>query len=363
MALKKGVNMVTIDNLDAVKLEQIITAYGGGRRSYSLRDTIKTSFPQQDATLLEEKVKELENDLFNLGRIQPFIDDDLVTEVIVNPDGFVWVEKNGRLTYSGLSLTKKNIDHLIYKITSKTNSVLDHKNPILNQMLQKNLRVNVVGAPVSPDGVSITIRKASKEVFSLESFGIESELRDFLSQAIVSGINTLIIGSTSSGKTALMRSLLNFVSDEERVIIVEDNSELKLAKKSFVNLETRSQTNSTSEVTLETLLKNTLRMRPDRIVVGEVRGSEAWYMLQGAITGHRGTITTIHGSDVESALFRLSVLAGISQSQITHDQMMDLVRSVFSLAVVCKKESNGKKSIDGVYKISGSNISTIYKRC
>lgn len=285
---------------------------------YDLIDEVIVSESKSRIIQIEDRGM-LKKDVFyairKLDVLQQFIDDSEITEIMVNGKEHIFVEKNGVLTETGCCIANdEKLNDLITQIVSKCNRRVNASSPIVDARLEDGSRVNVVMSPVSIDGSVITIRKFPKNPITMERLmevnSISQEAVLFLQRLVIAGYNIFISGGTSSGKTTFLNALSDFIPSEERIITIEDSAELQLLEvPNLVRLETRNRnTEGCSEITIRDLIKTSLRMRPDRIVVGEVRGPEAVDLLQCLNTGHDGSMSTGHANSAGDMLSRLETM-------------------------------------------------------
>lgn len=263
----------------------------------------------------KELVDKVYNALKKLDILQPLIDDKDITEIMINGPENIFVENGGKVTKLNINFENKRIlENLIQKIVSEVNRVVNESSPIVDARLQDGSRVNIVLPPIALNGPIVTIRKfpdTPMTVKQLIKFGsITREIADILEALVQAKYNILISGGTGSGKTTFLNALSNFIPKDERVITIEDSAELQIVEiENIVRLETRNaNTEGKGQVTIRDLIKSSLRMRPDRIVVGEVRGAEALDMLQAMNTGHDGSLSTGHANSTDDMLSRLETM-------------------------------------------------------
>lgn len=342
----------------------------------------------------------LGRDLFNAFRkldlLQEFLEDEEITEIMINGVQSIFVEKNGRLFQSDKRfLSREKLEDVIQQIVAGSNRLVNEASPIVDARLPDGSRVNVVLAPVAINGPIVTIRKFPRESITMEqliSWGsVGEETAKFLTTLVKAGYNIFISGGTGSGKTTFLNALSQFIPKEERIITIEDNAELRiLDAPNLVSLEARNaNVEGTGEVTIRDLIKSALRMRPDRIIVGEVRGAEAIDMLQALNTGHDGSLSTGHANSPADMLSRLETmvlmgmdlpLAAIQRQMasgidmIVHlGRLRDKSRKVLEVAEVCGYEADGVRlaplyryeetgeehgKIQGIWKKVGSIVHT-----
>lgn len=262
-----------------------------------------------------EMARELFNNLRRLGVLQPLLDDENITEIMVNGSDFVYIEREGRLTRSDIRFESlEKLEDIIQSIVSRMNRVVNEATPICDARLEDGSRINVVLPPASVSGPILTIRKFSKEMLTMEQLidwgAISREGADFLKKAIRDRRNIFISGGTGSGKTTLLNILSNYIPKDERIITIEDSAELQIQNvENVVRLETRNANlERKGQITISDLIRTALRMRPDRIIVGEVRGGEALDMLQAFNTGHDGSLSTGHANSTKDMLSRLETM-------------------------------------------------------
>lgn len=259
--------------------------------------------------------KEVFNSIKGLGILEDLLEMDEVTEIMINGRNHIFIEKAGRIIPYDYSIeSEERLQDIIQQIVAKTNRRVNESNPIVDTRLEDGSRVNVVLPPVALDGAVITIRKFAKEKITINQLikwgTLTREVSDLLEKLVVAGYNIFVSGGTGSGKTTFLNVLSNFIPNDQRVVTIEDSAELQLKSvDNIVRLEAR-QANSQgeNEITIRDLIKTSLRMRPDRIIVGEVRGAEALDMVQSLNTGHDGSMSTGHGNSPKDMLARLETM-------------------------------------------------------
>ena len=275
------------------------------------------------------------NQMKKLGPLQPLLDDPSITEIMINGPDCVFIEQNGRVTRSPQHFeSKKQLEDIIQKIVSRVNRTVDTSNPICDARLEDGSRVNVVLDPIALNGPVVTIRKFPEKVLQFEDLirwgAITPEAAEFLQRCVEAKYNIFVSGGTGSGKTTFLNALSSFIPADERIITIEDSAELQIRTvPNLVRMETRNaNTEGKGEITIRDLIKSSLRMRPERIVVGEVRGAEALDMLQAMNTGHDGSLSTGHANSPKDMLSRLEtmVLTGA-------DFPMDAIRQQIAAAI------------------------------
>ncbi|MBE7064752.1 MAG: CpaF family protein [Ruminococcaceae bacterium] len=271
------------------------------------------------ADLLDSEKDELRTSVFNLRRkfgiIQPLLDDPEINEIMVNGTDAVFVEKNGELIQMPIRFeSREDLFNIIQSMASFSNRSINESSPIVDARLADGSRVNAVLNPTAINGPALTIRKFSERSFSMDDFiksgTLTRDEADFLKSAVEDACNIFISGGTSSGKTTFLNTLSRYISGKDRVIVIEDSSELRLSVPNIVRLETRLQNSEgKGAISMRKLIKTALRMRPDRIIVGEVRDESALDMIQALCTGHDGSMSTAHANSAEDVLLRLETMA------------------------------------------------------
>jgi pilus assembly protein CpaF len=319
-------------------------------------DNLKLTLPNE---VRESIIKEVFDELVGFGPIQPLLDDPEVSEVMVNGAKQVYIERNGELLETGITFPNEDqVYRLINRIVNPLGRRVDFDNPTVDARLPDGSRVNVVVPPVAIDGPSITIRKFLKTRLTMDQFielgSITPNMVEFLEACIVARLNILISGNTSSGKTTLLNILTGYIPGNERVITIEDAGELKLNQKYVVRLETKNPNpDGTGAVTPRDLVKNSLRMRPDRIIVGEVRGGEALDMLQAMNTGHDGSLTTLHANSPRDGIARLETMVMMAGLELPVFAIRRQIASSINLIVHMARLKDGSRRVTNITEIVG----------
>lgn len=319
-------------------------------------ETTQLKFPED---LKREIFKQVLNDLLGFGPIQPLLDDPDVSEIMVNGPKKIFVEKKGQLTKS--EITFDDDDHVlrvIDRIIMPLGRRVDFDSPTVDARLPDGSRVNAVVRPVSIDGPSITIRKFRKDKLKAEdliSFGsITKQMADFLEACVKARFNIVISGGTGSGKTTLLNVVSGFIPEGERIVTIEDAAELQLQQDHVMRMETKpANSDGLHAVTIRDLVKNSLRMRPDRIVVGEVRGGEALDMLQAMNTGHDGSLTTVHSNSPRDAISRLETLVLMAGMELPLKVVRTQISSAIDLIVQQTRLKDGKRKVTAITEVAG----------
>lgn len=299
------------------------------------------------------------NSMRRLDVLQPFLDDESLTEIMVNGPDNIFIERNGMLTLTPVKFeNQKKLEDTIQRIVARVNRVVNESSPIVDARLADGSRINVVLPPVALNGPILTIRKFRKEAMTMDdliSFGtITNEAAAALKNMVRARYNIFICGGTGSGKTTFLNVLSNFIPKEERIITIEDSAELKLvAVHNLVSLETRNKnTEGKGEITIRDLIRTSLRMRPDRIIVGEVRGHEAIDMLQAMNTGHDGSLSTGHANSTKDMLNRIETMV-LSGTDMPIEAIRQQIASAIDIMIFISRMRDKSRKILEVAEILG----------
>ena len=299
------------------------------------------------------------DELLGLGPIEPLLKDPTVSDILVNTYCQVYVERHGRLEHTAVKFKDdRHLLRIINKIVSGVGRRIDESQPLVDARLPDGSRVNAIIPPLAVDGPLLSIRKFAKIPIHIEKmieFGsLTPQIAELLQAIVRCRLNVLISGGTGSGKTTLLNAMSTFISDAERIVTIEDAAELQLQQSHVARLETRpSNIEGKGEIAQRELVKNSLRMRPDRIIVGEVRGGEAFDMLQAMNTGHDGSMTTIHSNSCRDALSRLEQMIGMARIDIPLRSMRSQIASALQVVIQLQRMSDGRRRLISVQEITG----------
>ncbi len=316
-------------------------------------------------TLRQQIYRDVLDDLLGYGPIQPLLDDPDITEVMVNGSDRIYTERKGKLTLTNVKFEDdEHVLRIIERIILPLGRRIDADTPTVDARLPDGSRVNAVIPPVAIDGPSITIRKFFTEKLTMQQlieFGsITAKMAEFLKACVVSRLNIVISGGTGSGKTTTLNILSGFIPEDERIVTIEDAAELQLHQDHVVRMETKAPNiDGSGQVTIRDLVRNSLRMRPDRIVVGECRGGEALDMLQAMNTGHDGSLTTVHANAPRDALSRLETLSLMSGLDMPLGVIREQIASAVDLIVQQSRLKDGSRKITYITEVAGMEGNTI----
>lgn len=347
--LIKEANLENITTLSPVERKKTIE-----RLIMQMIDEEKVIIPNDQ---IEQIIQQIINESVGYGPLEALLRDDSITEIMVNGAYEVFIEKQGKIEKTNVRFKDdEHVRHIIDRIIAPLGRRIDESSPMVDARLLDGSRVNAVIPPISIDGPSISIRKFKKDPFTLEDlmgFGsFSNEMATFLQAAVEAKANILVSGGTGSGKTTLLNVLSASIPRGERIVTIEDMAELRFNYDNLVRLEARPPNmEGKGEVTINHLVKNALRMRPDRIIVGEVRGSEAIDMLQAMNTGHEGSLTTVHANSPKDALGRLEAMVIMSGLPLTVEVIRGYFVGALDLIVQTSRFSDGKRRIVSIAEL------------
>ena len=357
--LKIKVHNRLFESMDVSRMETLDPALISAKVTSAIGETL-----DEDARLLTDNdrarlVEEVKNELLGLGPLEPLLRDDDVTDIMVNGCDQVFVEKRGKLHETGIHFhDDKHLMLIIDRIVSQVGRRVDESSPMVDARLRDGSRINAIIPPLALDGPSLSIRRFGKKRYSIDDLlakdSISPEMVAMLQAVVKARLNVLVSGGTGSGKTTMLNCLSSFIPHDERIVTVEDSAELSLQQTHVVRLETRPPNlEGKGEVTARDLVRNTLRMRPDRIIVGEVRGAEVFDMLQAMSTGHDGSIATIHANSSRECLGRLEMMMLLSGFSIPQRAMRQQIASAINMIAHVARLSDGSRRMMKVSEITG----------
>ncbi len=330
---------------------------GGGDLHARIRELVDREAGLLDDDARERLATRIAERSFGLGPLEPLLGDPTVDEVMVNGPGQVWVERDGRIEPTAARFDgEPDLRHAIERILAPLGRRVDEAEPLCDARLPDGSRVNVVVAPLALDGSVLTIRRFRPRGFGPDDLVANGTwagpLHDLLRNAVRARCNLLISGGTGSGKTTTLNALTEFIDEHERIVTIEDAAELRLRHAHVVRLEARpASLEGRGEVTVRRLVRNALRMRPDRIVVGEVRGAEALDMLSAMSSGHDGSLSTVHAGSPEEALRRVETLALMAGLGLPHEAIREQVAGALDLVVHQARMADGTRKVVAVSEV------------
>jgi pilus assembly protein CpaF len=302
---------------------------------------------------------EIQDEILGLGPLEPFLKDTDVSDILVNTYKQIYIEKFGKIELTDARFKDDaHLRRIIDKIVSTVGRRIDESSPMVDARLTDGSRVNAIIPPLAIDGPMISIRRFAADPFELEDLirfeTLTPEIGEILKGIVRAKLNVIISGGTGSGKTTTLNVLSRFIPTDERVVTIEDAAELQLKQKHVVRLETRPPNiEGKGEVTQRDLVKNSLRMRPDRIISGEVRGQEAFDMLQAMNTGHEGSLTTIHSNSPRDALMRLETMVAMANLEIPSQFLRRYISSAINVIIHQSRLADGRRKLISVQEITG----------
>jgi len=349
-------NRLNLDRLTRVRREDAepeIRALIGGMLE---RDREKTPLSLFER---ESIVSDVLHELFGLGPLEVLLSDRTISDILVNRFDQVYVERHGKLEPTDVVFKdERHLQQIIERIVSSIGRRIDESSPMVDARLADGSRVNAIIPPLALDGSVLSIRRFRTDRLAADDLvGRESwtqPMHEFLQSAVACRLNVIVSGGTGAGKTTLLNILSSFINDNERVVTIEDAAELKLRQRHVVRLETRpANIEGKGAVRQRDLVVNALRMRPDRIVVGEVRSEEALDMLQAMNTGHDGSLTTIHANSPRDALYRLDTMVAMANLNIPERAIRQQIASAVNLIVQVSRLSDGTRKVTGIAELTG----------
>ena len=343
--------LLSRDKVDEEEIRQIIAK------------TIENILGRPRGSLAEEEknkiISELVDEFAGLGPIENLMKDPEITEIMINGPGRIYIEKQGKKEVSDIVFEdEQQLRCLIYKILAPTRRRVDESYPFTDVSLKDGSRVNIIILPLSLDGSTITIRKFLKELKAIEDLirlgALDKRMADFLVACIKAKVNIIFSGATGAGKTTTLNVLTSYIPNQERIVTIEDTAELHLNQDHVVRLEARQPNiEGKGEVTIRDLFKNTLRMRPNRIILGEIRSGEALDMLQAICSGHAGSLSVIHADSPEDVIYRLETMILVSGVAISLDAIHRQTAAAINLIVQQEQLVDGSRKITNIAQVNG----------
>src|SRR5271170_2264236 len=354
--------------LDRLDLEKLGRSTGDSAREEVLaliRSSVNSEAVPLSFAEREQLSREILDEIFGLGPLEPLLKDPTISDILVNRFDRVYVERAGKLEITGLSFKdNQHLMQIIDRIVSRIGRRVDESSPMVDARLADGSRVNAIIPPLALDGACLSIRRFGRDPVTarnmLENHTLTEAMLELLSTMVKGRLNLLISGGTGAGKTTLLNVLSGYIPNVERIVTIEDAAELQLKQEHIVRLETRAPNiEGKGAVRMRQLVINSLRMRPDRIVVGEVRGEEAFDMLQAMNTGHEGSLTTVHANSVRDALARVENMVSMANLNIPERAVRHQIASAIHAVVQVARLSDGTRKVISVSEVTGMDDESI----
>ncbi|MGE0776050.1 MAG: CpaF family protein [Sphingomonadaceae bacterium] len=351
---KKLLDLINLSALETMSRAQVQSEIG---------DIVHEQLAQQKHALNQKErvqlVEDILDELLGLGPLEPLLKDETITDILVNGHNLVFVERHGRLEESKVRFKdERHLLRIIQKIVAAVGRRVDESAPFVDARLADGSRVNAIVPPLAVDGALLSIRKFARIPINMakltELGSIPAPIAEVLRAIVAARRNVLISGGTGSGKTTLLNAMSAYIDHAERIVTIEDSAELQLQQRHVARLETRpANIEGKGEVTQRELVKNALRMRPDRIIVGEVRAGEAFDMLQAMNTGHDGSMTTVHANSARDALARIEQMIGMSGVDIPMRSARAQIASAINIVIQVTRLSDGRRRLVSLSELTG----------
>jgi pilus assembly protein CpaF len=363
--MKSRLHRAIINRMDLTKLSQLDAEQLRAEVSRLAEGLLAVENMPLSTSDRERLVEEVRHELFGLGPLEPLLADPSISDILVNSPQNIYIERRGKLERTDVAF--KDDEHLmrvIERIVSSVGRRIDESSPMVDARLSDGSRVNAIIPPLSLDGPVLSIRRFGAEPLRMakliEIGALTKDIADMFEMCVSARLNILISGGTGAGKTTLLNALSAYIPEEQRIVTIEDSAELQLQQPHVVRLETRPPNiEGRGEVTQRDLVKNALRMRPDRIVIGEVRGGEAIDMLQAMNTGHDGSLTTVHANTPRDALARLETMIQMTGMKLSERAMRQQIASALNLVIQAARLSDGTRRVVSISEITGMEGDTI----
>lgn len=357
--LKQKVHQLLLDRVDLARMQTL----NDSQTAIELRGLINQILGEEDVALPETErrllVKDIRDEMLGLGPLEPLLADPSVSDILVNNYATVYVERNGKLQRTNVSFhDDSHLMKIIDKVASRMGRRIDESSPMVDARLPDGSRVNAIIPPLAIDGPAMSIRRFSvqplRDTDLLNNHSMSEPMMELLRGFVKAKVNLVISGGTGSGKTTLLNILSSYIPPDDRLITIEDAAELQLQQPHVVRLETRPPNiEGNGEVNQRNLVRNALRMRPDRIILGEVRGAEAFDMLQAMNTGHEGSMATIHANTPRDAIARLENMISMAGLTLTNKAVRQQIASAVSVMVQIARHVDGRRRIVSIQEVTG----------
>jgi pilus assembly protein CpaF len=363
--LKGELHHRIVDALDLAAFEKLAPE----RRRDELRAVLASEVARSELPLnaieRERMVQELLDELTGLGPLEPLLADPTIADILVNGFGTVYIERSGRLELTPIRFgSNEHLMQIVNRIVSRVGRRVDETSPMVDARLPDGSRVNAIIPPLALDGPVLSIRRFGVKPFRMRDLvaagALNPSAAGFLAACVRSKLNVLISGGTGAGKTTMLNALSAYIPDTERIVTIEDSAELQLQQRHVVRLETRpANIEGKGEIVTRDLVRNALRMRPDRIVVGEVRGGEVLDMLQAMNTGHEGSMTTVHANTPRDGLARLEAMIGMSGVPLSEGATRATISRALNVICQLSRGLDGRRRVTSIAELTGTEGATI----
>jgi pilus assembly protein CpaF len=363
--MKARLHRTLINRMDLTKLQSLTQEQVHGEVSPLAVAVLAQEAMPLSVAERERLVNDVQHELFGLGPLEPLLADPTISDILVNSHKTIYIERRGKIERTNVQF--KDDEHLmrvIERIVSSVGRRIDESSPMVDARLQDGSRVNAIIPPLSIDGPVVSIRRFGSDPLKMSMLidykALTKDIADMLQMVVTARLNILISGGTGAGKTTLLNALSAYIPENERIVTIEDSAELQLQQPHVVRLETRPPNiEGRGEVTQRDLVKNALRMRPDRIVIGEVRGGVAIDMLQAMNTGHDGSLTTVHANTPRDAMARLETMIQMTGMRLSDRAMRQQIASALNMVVQVARMSDGSRRVTSISEVTGMEGETI----
>lgn len=363
--LKGELHQRLIDKIDLTTLENLPREQLRDELRLILGSMLSTSELPLNRMEREQLVEELLDEITGLGPLEPLLRDQTISDILVNTYSTVYIERYGKLELTGVRFRDNNhLSQIINRIVSRVGRRVDDSSPMVDARLADGSRVNAIVPPLAIDGPILSIRRFGGSPMRIKDLvrigSLTPDMVAFIASAVKAKLNILISGGTGTGKTTILNAMSAFIPDGERVVTIEDAAELQLQQKHVVRLETRPpNVEGKGEIVARDLVRNSLRMRPDRIIVGEVRAAEVMDMLQAMNTGHEGSMTTVHANTPRDALSRIESMVGMSGLNMSETLIRQSISRALNIIVHLNRGTDGKRRVASISEITGMESTVI----